>query len=145
VQLKLQGIGLERKSPCARKVGGDAVAALVGKVGTDANIGMEAKLDDRDWRATAGAREVRTAIPGGRPLWIEPGQVKLPVHGEDVRLSIDLETAVDGAGGAPARDRGVRCGGREGWWRSIPSTGEILAMCDIVREHVQPQGVPVGG
>jgi cell division protein FtsI/penicillin-binding protein 2 len=129
-QMKLQGIGLERKL-VREEVGGDAVAAIVGKVGTDSNIGMEAKLNDQLTGKAGRVSYYRDS--GGRPLWIEPGQVQLPVHGEDVRLSIDLELQTMGL---EELQRGIdECDAAGGRLVAIdPRTGEILAMCDIVRD-----------
>ncbi|GMV27391.1 MAG: hypothetical protein AMXMBFR58_34220 [Phycisphaerae bacterium] len=129
-QKKIAGVVLERV-PVREEVAGAPVAALVGKVGVDANIGMEARLDDRLSGKAGRVSYYRDARM--RPLWIEPGQVQLPVHGEDVRLSIDLELQ---AMGLAELNRGIEeadaAGGR--LVAIDPRTGEILAMCDIVRD-----------
>lgn len=129
-RLNIQGVGLERKL-VREEVGGEAVAAIVGKVGTDANIGMEAKLNDRLTGKAGRVSYYRDS--GGRPLWIEPGQVQLPVHGEDVRLSIDLELQTMGL---EELQRGIEeCDAAGGRLVALdPRTGEVLAMCDIVRD-----------
>lgn len=129
-RLKIQGVGLERKA-VRDEVGGEAVAALVGKVGAEKNIGMEARLDSRLSGKAGKVSYFRDSR--GDPLWIEPGQVRLPVHGEDVRLSIDLELQTMGLeelqrGIEEADAAGARLVAMD------PRTGEILAMCDIVRE-----------
>lgn len=128
--LKIAGIGLERR-PIRDEVGGDAVAALVGKVGVDANIGMEGKLNSVLAGKAGKVSYYRDSK--GNPLWIEPGQVQLPVHGEDVRLSIDLELQ---SMGLEELQRGIEeCDAAGARLVAMdPRTGEILAMCDIVRD-----------
>lgn len=129
-RLKIAGVQFEPQQ-VREQVGGDTVAALVGKVGVEANIGMEAKLNDRLTGTPGSVKYVRDAM--GRPLFIEPGQVKLPVHGEDVRLSIDFELQ---SMGLEELQRGIEesnaAGGR--LVAIDPRTGEILTMCDIVRD-----------
>lgn len=129
-RLRIRGIGLERAG-VREPIGGPAVAAVVGKVGVDESIGMEARLNDRLAGRPGHVSYYRDAR--GRPLWIEPGQVRMPVHGEDVRLSIDLEIQ---SIGLEELARGVEesdaAGGR--LVAIDPRSGEILAMCDIVRD-----------
>ncbi len=128
--LKIPGVFLERRE-IREQVAGDSVAALVGKVGVDASIGMEAKLNPRLSGKAGKVSYYRDSR--NQPLWIEPGQVQLPVHGEDVRLSIDL---VLQSMGLEELQRGIEesdaAGGR--LVAMDPRTGEILAMCDIVRD-----------
>ncbi len=129
-KLKMPGVYLQSQD-VREPVGGPQVAAIVGRQGTDANIGMEEKLNDRLSGKLGHVSYVRDAL--NRPLFIEPGQVQLPVHGEDVRLSIDLELQ---SMGLEELQRGIEeCDAAGGRLVSIdPMTGEILAMCDIVRD-----------
>jgi cell division protein FtsI (penicillin-binding protein 3) len=143
--LAFPGVTLERV-PVREYPGGTTVAPLVGRLGVDANgtVGLEKALA-KDLSGQAGAvRYVRDAA--GRPLWIGPGDVTPAIHGSDIKLSIDLEiqriaqeelfrgiNEYESAGG-----RCVVCD---------PSTGEILAMVDLVRpvpDAIDYPFVPVG-
>jgi cell division protein FtsI (penicillin-binding protein 3) len=130
--LDLRAISLEQR-PVREYPAGSEVASLLGIVGFD-NYGLMGAEDlmDKDLRSREGlVRYVRDS--SGNPLWIEPGFVRPAQHGQDVRLSIDLE---------------IQRMCREELWRGIeecdaaggrlvaidPRTGEILALVDLMRE-----------
>jgi cell division protein FtsI/penicillin-binding protein 2 len=130
--LKMPGVALEQR-PVREYPAGLEVASIVGMVGFEnfGLMGAEHLLDDELKSGGGLIRYVRDSA--GRPLWINPGQVRPATHGRDVRLSIDLEIqrmchdelwrgieAADAAGG-----RLVAVDVR---------TGEILAMVDLLRE-----------
>ncbi len=130
--LKIPGVILEKRQR-REFVGGDQVASIVGKVGFDdtGKMGAEKLLDNELQGAEGGIRFVRDAK--GQPLWIDPGQVRAPIPGKDIRLSIDLELQRIAH---EELERGVletnAAGGRI--VLVDPSTGEVLAMHDIIRE-----------
>ncbi len=130
--LKIEGVGLERREVRAYATN-DASARVVGIVGAEheGRLGAEYALDAQLREKDGTLRFVRDAR--GRPLWVEQGAWVAPEDGRDVRLSIDLELQ-------------RIC--EEELWRGIvdadavagrlvmidPETGEVLAMCDLVRE-----------
>ncbi len=130
--LKIPGVILEKRQR-REFVGGDLVASIVGRVGTEDNglMGAEKLLDNELQGAPGGIRFVRDAK--GQPLWIDPGQVRAPVPGKDIRLSIDLElqriACEELARGVEETDA---AGGRI--LLIDPGTGEVLAMHDIMRD-----------
>ncbi|MEK6702125.1 MAG: penicillin-binding protein 2, partial [Planctomycetota bacterium] len=125
------GVTLERV-PVREYPGGNTVASLVGKLGTDKNgtVGAERMLGDTLEGTPGEVRFVRDAA--GNPLWISPGAVRPATHGSDVKLSIDLE--IQRIAGEEIL-RGVNeyqsAGGRVLVFD--PVSGEILAMVDILR------------
>lgn len=125
------GVSLERV-PVREYPGGNTVASLVGKLGTDKNgtVGAERMLGDTLEGTPGQVRFVRDAA--GNPLWISPGAVRPAAHGSDVKLSIDLEIQRISA---EEILRGVNeyksAGGRVLVFD--PVSGEILAMVDILR------------
>ncbi len=130
--LAIEGVGLERREVRVY-AGGDASARVVGLVGAEheGRLGAEYALDAQLREQDGALRFVRDAH--GRPLWVEQGAWVAPEDGRDVRLSIDLELQ-------------RIC--EEELWRGIvdadavggrlvmidPETGEVLAMCDLVRK-----------
>ncbi|MGH7243874.1 MAG: peptidoglycan D,D-transpeptidase FtsI family protein [Phycisphaerales bacterium] len=119
--------------------GGPEVAPIVGLVGFGHTgvLGAEKMLNKRLAGTGGSISYVRDAK--GKPLWIEPGQVKPAEAGDDIRLSIDVEMqriAVE------ELQRGITDADSAGGRLMIfdPLTGEILAMVDIVR-HV-PDAIP---
>ncbi len=135
--MNLPGVWLERR-PMREYPGGLAAASIVGKAGLrDASLdqmglmGAEKLLDERLRESDGRARYVRDAW--GRPLWVERGAWNAGNSGESVRLSLDLELqriAIE------ELRRGVEeadaTGGRLVMLN--PSTGEVLAMADLLRE-----------
>ncbi len=130
--LRMRGVGLEQHER-REYPGGIEIAPIVGLVGFDEKglMGAELRLEKTLQGVDGTTKFVRDS--GGRPLWIEPGHVVMPRHGNDARLTIDLEiqrictqeltTAVeeyDAAGG--------RCVVVD------PLTGDILAMVDFIRK-----------
>jgi len=136
-ELGIPGVWVERR-PMREYVGGDEVAAIVGKVGfadrsidLSGLIGAERALDDKLLGHGGRLRYVRDAR--GRPLWVERGEWREPEPGDPVRLSIDVEVqriAVE------ELTRGVEDADAAGGRIVVvdPATGEILAMADIYRE-----------
>ncbi|MBX3389057.1 MAG: penicillin-binding protein 2 [Phycisphaeraceae bacterium] len=119
--------------------GGPEVASIVGLVGFGhvGVLGAERMLNKRLSGSPGTISYVRDAK--GKPLWIEPGQVKPAEPGIDIRLSIDSEMqriAVE------ELQRGITDADSAGGRLMIfdPLTGEVLAMVDIVR-HV-PDAIP---
>ncbi|GJM19855.1 MAG: hypothetical protein DHS20C14_20680 [Phycisphaeraceae bacterium] len=135
--LRIPGVWVERR-PVREYPGGDAVAAIVGKVGfADRSIdlaglvGAERALDGALSGTGGQLRYVRDAL--GRPLWVERGDWVEPAAGASARLSIDVEVqriAVE------ELTRGVEDADAAGGRIVVldPATGEILAMADIYRE-----------
>ena len=129
--LDLPGVRLEQRS-VRECVGGEAVMSIVGKVGFEHEglLGAERWLDGELSGTDGSLRYVRDAY--GRPLWMEPHARKPAHRGKDVRLSIDLE--LQRIALAELR-RGVEdadaAGGR--LVAIDPATGEVLAMCDVIR------------
>lgn len=135
---KIKGAILERVM-VREYPGGPEVAPIVGLVGFGhvGVLGAEKMLNKRLSGTGGTISYVRDAK--GKPLWIEPGQVKPASPGDDVRLSIDVEMqriAVE------ELQRGITDADSAGGRLMIfdPLTGEILAMADIVR-HV-PDAIP---
>ncbi|MCW5756440.1 MAG: penicillin-binding protein 2 [Phycisphaeraceae bacterium] len=128
----LPGVHLEREVVRDR-VGGDLLASIVGKVGSSQEYseGIERVMRER-LEGDPGAIAY-THDAAGRPLWIARGAAKEPEPAPPLHLSIDLEVQrivleelrravedADAAGGmALVLD---------------PSTGEVLAMLDVLRE-----------
>jgi cell division protein FtsI (penicillin-binding protein 3) len=130
--LKLKGVIIEKR-PVREYPGGDEVASIIGKVGFEDNglMGLERLLETSLDGTKGSLRYVRDA--GGRPLWMYPGSVQPAVPGRDVRLSIDLEMQRIGNEELNAQvDAQNAAGGR--LVIADPSTGEILAMVDVVRD-----------
>lgn len=130
--LKLPWVSLERRA-VREYPGGAAAAPIVGRVGFDEKDGaVGAEWLYRDELAgTPGAVEyARDAA--GNPLWIDIGGVSPAAHGQDVRLSIDLE--LQRIAGEELM-RGVEaCDAQGGRLVMLdPNTGEILAMVDVQR------------
>lgn len=127
--------------------GGPEVAPIVGLVGVGeikdpqyghtGVLGAEKMLNNRLGGTGGTISYVRDAK--GKPLWIEPGQVKPAEPGADVRLSIDSEMQRIAA---EELQRGITDADSAGGRLMIfdPLTGEVLAMVDIVR-HV-PDAIP---
>lgn len=135
---KIKGAILERVM-VREYPGGPEVAPIVGLVGFGhiGVLGAEKMLNKRLAGTGGTISYVRDAK--GKPLWIEPGQVKPASPGDDVRLSIDVEMqriAVE------ELQRGITDADSAGGRLMIfdPLTGEILAMVDIVR-HI-PDAIP---
>lgn len=131
---RFPGVHLERR-PVREGVGEEA-ASIVGKVGFEGLglIGAERLLDGALRGRDGFVRYLRDAA--GNPLWIEPGQVRPPTAGADVRLSIDLEIQRIGF---EELSRGVYdCDAAGGRLVAMdPATGEIVAMVDLIRDDVQ--------
>jgi len=129
--LKIPGVSLE-KQQVREYTGGGEVASIVGKVGYGhaGLMGAELLLNERLQGSKGQINFVRDAY--GRPLWIEPGQVRPATPGSDVRLSVDLELqrmAVEElTRGVEAADA---AGGRLVMIDTV--TGELLAMADVIR------------
>ncbi len=130
--LKIKGLAFEQR-PQRQYPAGSAVASIVGLVNVEDRgaLGAELRLQE-DLSGESGAIRY-THDRSGRPLWMERGQVRPSVPGQDVRLSIDLELQriayeelMKGVEDADA------AGGR--LLIVDPLTGEVLAMVDIVRD-----------
>lgn len=131
-KLKLPGVHLERRS-VRESPAGPVAAAWVGKVGVDHNglLGAEIAFDEELKPANGELEFVHDAR--GRALWIEAGGYVAPRRGEDLRLSVDLaiqQIAAD------ELERGVEEADAAGGRAVVldPATGEILAMCDVIRD-----------
>ncbi len=136
-ELGLPGVTIEHR-PVRVQTSEDLVGSLVGKVGyADRStrriglIGAEALFQDRLEGENGSLTYVRDSR--GRPLWVQRGKWVDSDPGTDVRLSIDLElqriVAEELADGVQRADA---AGGRA--VMLDPSTGEVLAMVDILRE-----------
>jgi len=137
-QISMPGFHTERV-PVRQEFSGTAAASIVGKVGfgDEGLLGAE-RLFDEPLRPERGEIDyVRDAR--GRPLWVEATGYQPAVAGDTVRLSIDvaiqqivleeLQKGVDQFNAGAARCVMVD-----------PSSGEILAMADVVRKP--PGAVP---
>lgn len=138
--LKLKGVIIEKR-PVREYPGGDEVASLIGKVGSERKftIGLESLLNSVLEGTSGSLRYVRDA--SGRPLWMNPGSVQPAIPGQDVRLSIDLEIQRIGYEELQAQvESEDAAGGR--LVIADPNTGEILAMVDIVRDLPELEPYP---
>jgi cell division protein FtsI (penicillin-binding protein 3) len=133
-RLKLPGVHLEQR-PVRETPGGSTVASIVGKVGVDDNglLGAELAFDEQLPPKPGRLESVRDAR--GRPLWIEPVGYKAPTKGDEVRLTIDAE--LQRIAEEELR-RGVHDADAAGGRLVMvePSTGDVLAMVDYVREDL---------
>lgn len=150
---KIKGVILERVM-IREYPAGPEIAPVVGLVGFGhvGVLGAE-KMLNKQLAGTAGSVSyIRDAK--GKPLWIEPGQVRPGEPGADVRLSLDTEIqriAIQ------ELQRGVTEADAAGGRVMVfdPLTGEVLAMADIVRDvpdakpypwvEVKPKPAPVPG
>ncbi len=133
--LKMPGVWLEKR--WVRETMDTAVAPIVGRVGVDHNglLGGELYHEQR-LRPDDGA-VTYMHDPWGRALWIEFGGLDAPEHGQDVRLSVDLEIQrIVMEELQRGVDKADASGGRV--VALDPRTGEVLAMGDIIRE---PEGL----
>lgn len=136
---KVRGATIE-KLPIRDPAAGPEAAALVGKVGhfDDGKVkldnvgvlGAERLLEGVLAGDPGSVRYVRDAR--GRPLWMDPGSVRPPAPGEDYHLSIDLELQ---RLCHEELTKGVLDQNAQGGRLVMidPTTGEVLAMVDIVR------------
>lgn len=136
---KVRGATIE-KLPIRDPAAGPEAAALVGKVGhfDDGKVkldnvgvlGAERLLEGVLAGDPGSVRYVRDAR--GRPLWMDPGSVRPPAPGEDYHLSIDLELQ---RLCHEELTRGVLDQNAQGGRLVMidPTSGEVLAMVDIVR------------
>jgi len=128
----LRGIVLERV-PEREFVAGNEVAAIVGKVGFGDNglAGAEYRLNEELRGESGKLSYVRDR--SGRPLWIEAGFIVPPSHGQNIRLSIDLEIQRIVTDELTRQvEKANAAGGR--MVVIDPSTGEVLALADIIRD-----------
>lgn len=141
-KLRLPGVGLERR-PVREYPGGEVIAPIIGLVGfeDEGMMGAEKRLDGALKGEAGSISYIRDKR--GRPLWVEPGQIRPALPGGDVRLSIDLELQrmsheelVRGVEDADA------AGGR--LVMLDPLTGEVLAMVDLTRKLANLAGYPWG-
>ncbi|MFN0011276.1 MAG: peptidoglycan D,D-transpeptidase FtsI family protein [Phycisphaerales bacterium] len=137
-RLKIPGVHLELRG-VREPTADDLVASLVGKVGADDTglMGVEKVVDSRVQPAPGKLEFVRDA--SGRALWVPPGGYEPAKRGEDVRLALDLNLQLIAT---EELERGVLEADAQGGRVVMldPSTGEILAMVDMVREV--PDAVP---
>lgn len=136
----IQGVVLERV-PERRLVAGDEAAAIVGLVGFgDTGLaGTEYRLEG-SLSGTAG-KIAYWRDRSGRPLWIEPGFIVPAANGSTARLSIDLELQRIAHEELTAQvERMNAAGGR--LLLVDPSTGEVLAMVDVVRTVADATPIP---
>lgn len=131
-EANIPGVHLERRS-VREGTGGDAVASIIGKLDVDhhALFGAERTFERAMLPRPGYMDYVRDA--SGRPLWVPSERYMVPHRGHDVRLSIDLtvqEIALEELqrGVEEADAAGGRC------VMADPSTGEVVALVDIVRE-----------
>ncbi|MEQ8317674.1 MAG: penicillin-binding protein 2 [Phycisphaerales bacterium] len=128
----LPGIHLEREA-IRDRVGGELASAIVGKVGSDPQFseGLERTMRER-LEGEAGAITY-THDAKGRPLWIARGAAKTPEPAAPLYLSLDLE--IQRIARAELR-RAVEDADAAGGMVIVldPSTGEVLAMADVLRE-----------
>lgn len=128
----LPGIHLEREA-IRDRVGGDLAASIVGKVGSDPKYseGLERTMRQR-LEGEPGAITY-THDAKGRPLWIARGDAKTPEPAAPLHLSIDLEIQrIARAELERAMEDADAAGGMV--LVIDPSTGEVLAMTDLLRE-----------
>ncbi len=131
--LKLDGIGIESKH-LREYPQGTVAAAVIGKVGFEhkglagAELGFEGRLAAKDGSLTF-LRDVRRNV-----LHIEDDQFVPPDDGEDVRLSIDLVLQDIAERRLNEAVRQYNAGGGR-LVAMDPTTGEVLAMVDILRRR----------
>ena len=128
----LPGIHLEREA-IRDRVAGDLVAPVVGKVGSEPKYsdGIEATMADR--LIGESGRITYTHDARGEPLWIARGAAEAPEPAAPLHLSLDLE--IQRIAMAELR-RAVEEADAAGGMVIVvdPSTGEVLAMADTLRE-----------
>lgn len=130
--LRLAGVMLEKRQVREYPTGTPA-AAIIGKVGVDHQglLGTELLLDASLAGEKGSIAFVRDAL--GRPLWINPGDVRPATPGSDARLSIDIE--LQRIAEEELRAGVEECDAAGGRLVMLdPATGEVLAMVDIVRD-----------
>lgn len=131
-RLDIKGVHLERVA-VREPIGDASIERIIGKVGTDGDglAGIERSFDAELEEHDGTLDYVRDAL--GRPLWVEARGYQRASYGEQVRLSIDLVVQ------ELARQelvRGIEEADAAGGRAIVidPSTGEILAMADEIRE-----------
>ncbi len=132
---EIRGVHVERVAVREHPLG-DAAASVVGKVGFGGAglLGAELAFDARLQPRTGHIEYVRDAK--NRPLWVDAGDYQMPARGMDVSLSIDLrlqEIALEEL--RRGIDDANAAGGR--LVMVDPSSGEVLAMADVVRTDVE--------
>ena len=129
--LRLTGVHLELW-PVRQYPVGELAASVVGKVGTDHQGLLGAEIaQERKLRGEPGRIEyVRDAR--GRPLWMNPDSYELARPGTDLRLTIDLELQ---RMAEEELRRGIADADAAGGRLIMldAATGEIVAMCDVIR------------
>jgi len=129
----VRGLGLE-DVPVRVRPFGDVGASFIGKVGVDQSglSGMERVLNDALTGNAGRLRYLRDVQR--RAMWIEPVGYQAAEDGETLRLSIDVEIQRIAEEELTAAVDHYEAGGG----RVIvldPSTGELLAMCNVVRNR----------
>ncbi|NRA57322.1 MAG: penicillin-binding protein 2 [Phycisphaerales bacterium] len=129
---KLPGIHLEREAVRDR-VGGELIAPIVGKVGSDPKFseGIERMMRERLEGEPGAIRYTHDAK--GRPLWIAQGAATPPEPAAPLYLSVDLEIQRIAT---EQLTRAVEDADAAGGMAIVldPATGEVLAMVDLLRE-----------
>jgi cell division protein FtsI (penicillin-binding protein 3) len=134
---KLPGVTLEH-TPVRVQSSESSMGSIVGKLGVVEGksdrigvLGAEKLFDDRLRGVDGSLTYIRDV--DGRPLWVQRGAWIENNRGQDVRLSIDLEIQRQVQ---RQLERGVEDADASGGRAIVldPNTGEILAMCDVLRE-----------
>lgn len=128
---RLRGVGLEPR--LVREYTSDDTARIVvGKVGFEhtGQGGMELRFNDRLTPSNGRLTYLRDS--GGSPLWIDPAGYQPRHDGDDVRLSIDLVIQEIAERKLRESVEQYNAGGGRLVVLDV-GTGEILALCDILR------------
>lgn len=138
----ISGVGLE-KILVRHKTYNDLAAAFIGQMSTD-QIGLsgaECRFNDLLDGKYGKIRYLRDS--GRRALWVQPEDYSVPLQGQNVRLSIDIEIQSIAKNELTSQVKAMNAGG--GCLVVLdPQSGEILAVCDVInnpREGFEPYAV----
>lgn len=131
---RFKGVGLEPVLVRHQPQQAALAAALIGTVGTDheGRTGME-YLFDHLLLGTSGSLTYLRDVHR-RAMWIEPDDYRRSWHGTNLRLSLDIEIQRIALEELRKQVEAYNAGGG----RLIvldPASGEILALCDILRHR----------
>lgn len=129
--LKIKGVHLEQKL-VREYPGGPVIASIVGRLGALPEPQSGAERSHNKQLTGAAGRLSYTRDSVGRPLWMDEDSFAAATPGKPLRLSIDLEIQ---RLATEELVRGVYQNNAAGGRLVVmdATTGEILAMCDVVR------------
>jgi len=132
-QANLKGVGLEPR--LVRNYTSEQIGSiLVGKVGFEhtGQAGMEHRFNEDLLPSDGQLTYLKDAR--GEPMWIEPSGFTPRSDGEDIRLSLDLVIQEIAERNLREAVEQYNAGGGRAVVLDV-QTGEVLALCDILRER----------